>query len=87
MIIPNVPVDKLVDENGNVSNIWGSFFQNLITQMRLNLSDEGYVVPAISDDKIAQLNNSNNKMKIIYNTTTSRMMINNSGVFQNIDVV
>jgi hypothetical protein len=86
MRIPNVPQAQLSMPDGGINTIWASFFQNLITQMRLNLSDEGYVVPFKTDDEILQLNNTDNVGKILYNTTTQRMMINNSGTFENIQV-
>jgi hypothetical protein len=84
MRIPNVPIDKLSSTDGRISPTWAAYFQNLMTQMRLNLSDEGYVVPSLTSAEIAQINNTANVGKILYNTTTQRMMINNSGTFENI---
>ncbi len=84
MRIPNVPIERLANEGGGISSTWAAFFQNLMTQMRLNLSDEGYVVPFLDSAEIAQIDNAENIGKILYNTTTARMMINNSGTFENI---
>jgi hypothetical protein len=84
MRIPNVPIDRIVTNDGGISPTWAAFFQNLMTQMRLNLSDEGYVVPFLDSAEIAQIDNAENIGKILYNTTTARMMINNSGTFENI---
>jgi len=86
MRIPNVPHDNIAKSSGHIGDAWASFFSNLITQMRLNLSDEGYVVPFLSNEDILELSNSENIGKILYNTTTSKMMINNSGIFENIQV-
>lgn len=84
MKIPSVPTVKIIDSDGNLNSVWVSFFQNLVTQMILNLSDSGYVVPFVPNDFVLQLNNTDNIGKILYNTTTSRMMINNAGTFENI---
>ena len=84
MRIPNVPIEKLVHSDGGISPTWAAYFQNLMTQLRLNLSDEGYVVPFLEASEIAQIDNADNIGKILYNTTTARMMINNSGTFENI---
>lgn len=86
MKIPNVPNTNIVNSNNSLSLTWLSFFQNLITQMRLNLSDAGYVVPFLTDAQITDLSTTDNVGRIVYNTTTERMMVNNSGTFQNIDV-
>ena len=86
MRIPNVPNVNIINSDKGLSHTWLSFFQNLITQMRLNLSDAGYVVPFLEDSQITDLGTSETIGRIIYNTTTQRMMINNSGTFQNIDV-
>lgn len=86
MKIPNIPNTNIIDDSKMLSQVWLAFFQNLITQIRLNLSDSGYIVPFLDDSQITALSNTDNIGKIVYNTTTQRMMINNSGTFQNIDV-
>jgi len=86
MKIPNVPNTNIIDSNKGMSLTWLAFFQNLITQMRLNLSDAGYVVPFLTDSEITDLSTTDNVGRIVYNTTTERMMVNNSGTFQNVDV-
>lgn len=87
MNIPNVPMSKIVDSNGTMSQDWCSFFQNLITQLRLNVSNEGYVFPSLTAAQVTDLNNNGSKARILFNATTNRMMVNNAGTFQNIDVV
>lgn len=86
MNIPNVPLEVIVDSSGNITNVWQSFFQNLVTQLSINLNDEGYSVPSLTDAQIIDLNTTESINKIVYNTTTQRMMINNSGTFENIQV-
>jgi hypothetical protein len=40
----------------------------------------------LTDAQITDLSTTDNVGRIVYNTTTERMMVNNSGTFQNIDV-
>lgn len=87
MIIPNVPIERLSKQNGVITDQWSAFLQNLITNLRINLSDDGYVVPFRTNDEILQLNTTDNVGRILYNTTTERMMINNTGTFEEIETV
>jgi len=84
MKIPEVPLDKIVNVDGTLNETWLSFFQNLITQLSINVNDEGYKFPELTEDKILQLNTPNNANKIVYNITTNKMMLNNAGTFENI---
>jgi len=84
MKIPEVPLDKIVNVDGTLNDTWLSFFQNLITQLSINVNDEGYKFPELTEDKILQLNTPNNANKIVYNITTNKMMLNNAGTFENI---
>jgi hypothetical protein len=86
MKIPNVPSENIVDSSGKITNVWQSFFQNLVTQLSVNLNDEGYVNPSLTDAQILELNTPESINRIVYNTTTQRTMINNSGTFENIQV-
>ena len=84
MKIPEVPLDKIVNVDGTINDTWLSFFQNLITQLSINVNDEGYKFPELTEDEILQLNTPNNANKIVYNITTNKMMLNNAGTFENI---
>lgn len=84
MKIPEVPLDKIVNVDGTLNNTWLSFFQNLITQLSINVNDEGYKFPELTEDEILQLNTPSNANKIVYNITTNKMMLNNAGTFENI---
>jgi hypothetical protein len=87
MRIPNVPTTRIVDKEGIVTPQWAAFLRNLITQLRLNVSDEGYVFPFLTNAEVLQLNNTDNIGKILYNSTTQQMMVNNTGTFEVIDTV
>jgi hypothetical protein len=84
MKIPEVPLDKIVNVDGTLNDTWLSFFQNLITQLSINVNDEGYKFPELTEDEILQLNTPSNANKIVYNITTNKMMLNNAGTFENI---
>lgn len=85
MIVPNVPNDRrVVDKDGMLTEVWASFFSNLITQMTINLSDEGYVLPAQSTANIAILDVPQNQSRILWNTDTEKAMVNNDGTFKEI---
>jgi len=88
MIIPNIPNDrKIVDDNGMITEVWASFFSNLITQLSQNLSDEGYVLPSQSAANIATLSTNDNKSRIIWNIDTEKAMVNNDGTFKEIQTL
>jgi hypothetical protein len=88
MNVPSVPNDrKVVDENGNLTEVWASFFSNLITQLNDNLSDEGYVLPSQNSANIAILSTDGNKSRILWNSDTEKAMVNNDGTFAEIDTL
>lgn len=48
MIVINVPNDKIVDENGDVTKPWGNYFDQITMQMQQSLSNEGFWIPSVS---------------------------------------
>lgn len=85
MEVPNIPNDrKIVDSDGNLTEVWASFFSNLTTQMNDDLSDEGFVLPSLSGSDIAILDVDQNKSRILWNTDTEKAMVNNDGTFKEI---
>jgi hypothetical protein len=77
----NVPQGKLVDQTGYITNEWYSFISNLTTQMRLSLGDEGYTFPSQSSDDIDTLSNDQSKARIINDSDTNQLKMNNNGVY------
>lgn len=84
MNIPNLPLEPFMLKDGENNPTWKFWFEQLITTLQNNLSNEGYVIPSLTQDDINLLNTSQNIGRIIYNSTTSRMMQNLSGTFVNI---
>ena len=48
MIVPTYVQEKLVDEQGEPTPGFVLFIQNLIQNMQLSVSDEGYLIPSVS---------------------------------------
>ena len=52
MNIPNLPLDKLVEDNGFPTAIELQFRQNLIGALQGGVGEEGYVIPQQTADNI-----------------------------------
>jgi len=95
MIIPNFEYTKLVDENGYLTPQWQSIFQQLITALQTNLSDEGFLPPQQPTTNIATLQTrfnassapSNYFGDLIYDSTTDELKVNIAGTFKVVQVV
>lgn len=48
MIVPNVPTQPIVDEQGNTTKPWDNFFEQQTQEMQQSLSNEGFWIPSIS---------------------------------------
>lgn len=55
--IPNLPVGRLVDENGNTTDEEQTFRQTLISSLQDNFGNEGCVVPSQTTDNITKIQN------------------------------
>lgn len=87
MNIPNLPLDKMVDENGNPSAPELIFRQTLIQALQQNAGPEGLVAPTqvnsvaepnittIQNNKDAQGNFTCQFGTIVYNSTANSIMI------------
>lgn len=76
MKIISVPNTPLTNKNGEVNSDWRVFFNQLVQQLQLYLSDERYISPQPPPDRISALNRENNKGGILYNKDTNTGMIN-----------
>lgn len=87
MMIPNFFNGRFVDERGYLLPEWQNFFQQLITQLQLNLSDEGYKLPQLPTATIAKIDNAASTGAILYDNTTDEAKVNIAGTFRVIQVV
>lgn len=78
--------DKILndDNSGRPSEPFHRIFTNLITQLQINLSNEGYIFPSQPQTNIDQLSGEKHIAKIIYDATNKVMKLNNDGNFQEI---
>lgn len=87
MIIPSTyPKMKIVNEDGTMHEHFLSFLTQLLAPLQKNLSDEGYTIPSLTQTQINTITGTNTIQRIIYNSTTGKMMLNNNGTFQTINV-
>ncbi len=84
MSIPNLPQEKLVQEDGHIHPMWRKFFTQLITPLQQNLSAEGYTVPAQGGSQFTTLNNSNSKQRLLFNSDNSALMMNNGTQYETV---
>jgi hypothetical protein len=86
---------KMVDENGYLTPEYQVFFQDLITQLQQNLSNQGFQLPQQPTAKInyissvfaASPNPNVYYGNIIYDTTTDQAKLNVAGTYKVIQVV
>ena len=77
MNITNVPLEKLVDEQGQPTNSWRDFFNLLVNQIQDKLSDEQYKLPQQSQALTNALGSTiKSHGAILFNTTNNGGNIN-----------
>lgn len=89
---PNYVQEKLVDNEGNITSAWSYQFQQGITYMQNNLSQEGFVVPNLTTSQITDITSIDNKRTdafgnpapqyrgaLYYDTTTNQFKGNKNG--------
>jgi hypothetical protein len=83
MNIPTFTNSKVVDENGYFTPEWSNLMNTLISQVQLNLGNEGYVVPQQPATNIAELTDASKSTgAIVYNSTDNTMMGNIDGTWK-----
>lgn len=53
MIVPTYQEESIVDNEGNTLPGFAIFLQNLIQNMQLSVSDEGYLIPNVTNAQMA----------------------------------
>lgn len=82
MIIPNIPQERFLMEDGNMHPVWKGFFSVLITQLQQNVSNEGFIIPSQTNDHVTKLNNTKSLARILYNSTNNTFIGNVAGTFK-----
>lgn len=72
-IFPDLPRDKqMVDKQGNITQAWDLFFQQLVMALQTNFKPEGIVTPPKAASAIANLGNISESIgNIIYDSTNN----------------
>lgn len=83
MNVPNYQNTQAVDKNGYFSSPWQMLLNQLLTQMQIALSDEGFVVPSQPASEITKLTNSSNGT-LIYDSTNNLLKVNINGTFKTV---
>ncbi len=87
MNIPNLLQDKLVDENGYMHPGWFGIFTQLITEMKNNLSNEGFVPPGQPTSTISTLEGQAGNFALIGDTDSNTLKVHLNGVFKTIQTL
>ena len=88
MKIPNFANDRFVDANGSMTTVWANIINQLITELQLNLSNEGYVLPQLTTTQINDLTDVNkSKGAMVYDETTNEFKVNINGTWKVVTVV
>lgn len=88
MLIPNYPNTAMTDGNGNITPDWQNTLTQLLTQLQLNLSNEGYKLPQLNSDQIDGLTDSSKSMgNMVYDSTTNEFKVNINGTWRVVQVV
>lgn len=84
MKIPTMPVsEKIVNKDGTIATEWKNFFDELLTAMQQNLSNEGLVAPSQSAANVAKLTQSSNGT-LLYDQTNNEEMVRINGAYTKI---
>lgn len=82
MNIPILPHEKPIDDNGQWTAAWNLWFQQLISVLQQQLSNEGFQLPLKPTNMITQLNKPMNTGKLIYDSETQEFKGNVHGTFK-----
>lgn len=86
MNIPNFDLEKIVDDKGYLTPPAKAFFDQLITALQQNLSNEGYKLPQQPTSTITQLNTQQSIGALLYDSTANQLKININGTFKVVTV-
>jgi len=87
MNIPSIVSSKLLDDEGKMSETWMNDFNQLLTQLQNNLSNEGYLIPGQSAENVAKLEAPKSSNALLIDSTAQKLLINLGGVWQQIPTV
>ena len=87
MIIPNFANDKLTDKEGTMTAVWANIISQIIQQLQINLSNEGYVLPQLTTTQINGLTGVQSIGAMVYDSTLDEFKVNINGTWKVVTVV
>ncbi len=82
MIIPSVPITPIVDNNGNVTNEWRIYFEQLSNQLQTFFPNSGYIFPFKSNSELVDLDDPSLIGRIAYGEEQKNMQANTTGNYK-----
>jgi hypothetical protein len=78
---------QLVDQNGVMTSEWSNFMTQLVTELQLNLNNEGYKLPSQSTVNINDLTDADKSTgAMIYDADTNEFKVNIAGTWKVVTV-
>lgn len=84
MNITSLTNEKFVDKNGHLTPVARALLEQLINQLQINLSDEGYILPQQDNANVTLLNTNQSKGALLYNNETNEAMVNIENTFKDL---
>lgn len=85
MIVPNYLNTAFTDSNGNLTPQWSLLLDQLLRQMQINLSNEGFVIPSQNATNMNTIEPQAQNGTLLYDSTTGKLRIKlNDGTFHDI---
>ena len=84
MNIPNFINTKIVNENGELTETWRDVITQLFTQLQLNVSDEGFMIPNQPTANVSALGGTDSNGAMLYDSDKNLFKGNVNGTFKQI---
>jgi hypothetical protein len=82
MDIPSYIPMRVIDDNGYLTPEWSNLFNQLISQLQLNLGNEGFVLPQLTTTQISELTDTaKSKGALVYDSVTNQVKANLNGTW------
>lgn len=82
---PNYTEMQVVDKDGKFTPTWRGIMQQLLTQLQINLSDNGFRIPNKISDDIKELKTSSTTGTLLYDSTTDELKVRLAADFKVIE--
>jgi hypothetical protein len=84
MQISSMQYADIADKDGKINETWMASFNELLTQLQNNLSNEGYLIPGQDSANVAKLATPQSSNALLVDSDTQELLINKGGVWHKI---